>query len=135
MILRTSINYPEEDIDSNYQNDGEAMKHQDICHEEGLAAMREGDISLCRCGIYHVRINAITLHLTAKQFDAAARLFKLAMGTLVGRRLGDSQTSPAAWDSDCRPKIKHGRLEPLGAHQGDFFRPIQLMEEVTHDAR
>lgn len=74
------------------------MSHQEACQKEGLASAREGAISRCRCGIYHVRINTTTLHLTAKQFDAAARLFKLAMGMLAGRRLRDASPESAAWE-------------------------------------
>ncbi|MFQ5779466.1 MAG: hypothetical protein ACE5J1_03135 [Nitrospiria bacterium] len=63
------------------------MNHECSCHKEHLVSTLNGAITHCGCGIYHVYIDPITLHLTTSQFDAAARLFKLAMGISVGRRL------------------------------------------------
>ncbi len=63
------------------------MKDNHGCQKEALVSTTEGDISLCRCGIYHVRINNTALYLSEAQFNATARLFKLAFGVLVGRRL------------------------------------------------
>ena len=86
------------------------MNHKKPCHEEELSSAKEGDISLCRCGIYHVRINATTLHLTAKQFDAVARLFKLTMGMLAGRRLSDSSPESIIWKSGRKRLTFNGGL-------------------------
>ncbi len=60
------------------------------CRGESLVSNMDGTVTKCGCGRYHVRINAVTLHLTALQFDAAARLFKLAWGMVVGRRISVS---------------------------------------------
>jgi sirohydrochlorin ferrochelatase len=57
------------------------------CRGESLVSNMDGTVTKCGCGRYHVRINAVTLHLTALQFDAAARLFRLAWGMVVGRRI------------------------------------------------
>jgi hypothetical protein len=40
------------------------------------------DISRCRCGVYSVRIEKMTMQLTALQFGQIARVFKLACGML-----------------------------------------------------
>ncbi len=68
------------------------MKEECRCSRKVLVSTLNGAIDQCGCGIYHVRIDPVTLHLTASQFEATARLFKLAMGMTVGRRL---QTKPA----------------------------------------
>ncbi|MFZ5875596.1 MAG: sirohydrochlorin chelatase [Nitrospirota bacterium] len=62
------------------------------CRGESLVSSVDGTVTKCGCGRYHVRINAVTLHLTALQFDAAARLFKLAWGMVVGRRISVSMS-------------------------------------------
>jgi hypothetical protein len=62
------------------------------CRGESLVSNVDGTVTKCVCGHYHVRINAVTLHLTALQFDAAARLFKLAWGMVVGRRIAVSMS-------------------------------------------
>lgn len=62
------------------------LKNTHDCQKEALLSTLNGDISLCRCGTYHVRIDTTTLHMTETQFYAAARLFKLAFGILAGRR-------------------------------------------------
>ncbi len=59
---------------------------RDSCRKERLASMAGSVIYRCRCGIYHVRVNGTTLHLTASQFNATARLFKLALGMSAGQR-------------------------------------------------
>jgi hypothetical protein len=59
-----------------------------FCREERIVSTPDGAISRCRCGVYHVQINAVTLHLTEAQFDSAARLFKLALGASAGHRAG-----------------------------------------------
>ena len=56
------------------------------CQEECLISTVNGTVRTCRCGIYHVQLSAMTLHLTPLQFEATARLFKLAWGMVVGRR-------------------------------------------------
>lgn len=58
-----------------------------FCQREVLVSASSGAVFRCRCGIYHVRIGGTTLHLTASEFDLAARLFKLAFGTIVGHTL------------------------------------------------
>lgn len=63
------------------------MEDNQHCKKEVLLSTLEGDISLCRCGIYHVRVNTTALYLSEAQFNATARLFKLAAGMLAGRRL------------------------------------------------
>lgn len=63
-----------------------------LCRGESLVSSVDGTVTKCGCGQYHVRINAVTLHLTALQFDAAARLFKLAWGMVVGRRISVSMS-------------------------------------------
>ncbi|MFQ5598382.1 MAG: hypothetical protein ACE5GK_10070 [Nitrospiria bacterium] len=63
------------------------MKNKQKCRKTVLVSAAKGDISLCSCGVYHVRINATTLHLTSAQFNDAARLFKLALGISIGRGL------------------------------------------------
>lgn len=60
------------------------------CRGESLVSNMDGTVAECGCGRCHVRINAVTLHLTARQFGAAARLFKLAWGVVVGRRISVS---------------------------------------------
>lgn len=62
--------------------------------EEVLISTRNCAIGQCRCGTYHVRINAVTLHLAAVQFFEVARLFKLMMGRSAG--LGLSTPPPQA---------------------------------------
>lgn len=62
------------------------------CRGESLVSSVDGTVTKCGCGHYHVRINAVTLHLTALQFNAAARLFKLAWGMVVGRRISVSMS-------------------------------------------
>lgn len=63
------------------------MKDNQNCQKETLVSTLEGDVTLCRCGIYHVQINNTALYLSEAQFNATARLFKLAFGILAGRRL------------------------------------------------
>ncbi len=55
-----------------------------LCREEALFSNPDCTIWQCRCGIYHVRIHAATLHLTAAQFERVARIFKLMMGRAAG---------------------------------------------------
>lgn len=54
------------------------------CREEVLFSNRDCTIWQCRCGIYHIRIHAATLHLTTAQFERVARVFKLMMGRAAG---------------------------------------------------
>jgi len=61
------------------------MEREGACRKEHLASMASSVIYRCRCGIYHVRVNGTTLHLTTSQFNATARLFKLALGMLTGQ--------------------------------------------------
>jgi len=63
------------------------MKGDHGCQKKELVSTVEGDIFFCRCGIYHIQINNTTLYLSEAQFNATARLFKLALGVLVGHRL------------------------------------------------
>ncbi len=69
---------------------GPAETSSEPCQGESLVSNVDGTVTKCGCGHYHVQINAVTLHLTALQFDAAARLFKLAWGMVVGRRISVS---------------------------------------------
>lgn len=62
------------------------------CKEECLISTVNGTVRTCRCGIYHVQLSAMTLHLTPLQFEATARLFKLAWGMVVGRRMSVSMS-------------------------------------------
>lgn len=62
------------------------MEREGACRKERLASMASSVIFRCRCGIYHVRVNGTTLHLTASQFNVTARLFKLALGMSAGQR-------------------------------------------------
>lgn len=78
-----------------------------LCRGESLVSSVDGTVTKCGCGQYHVRINAVTLHLTALQFDAAARLFKLAWGMVVGRRISVSMA-----------KLKHLAVAVLVAMLG-----------------
>lgn len=64
------------------------------CQEECLISTVNGTVRTCRCGIYHVQLSAMTLHLTPLQFEATARLFKLAWGMVVGRRMSVSMSGP-----------------------------------------
>lgn len=57
-----------------------------------LAEGPEGSISICGCGLYHVRVNATTLHLTASQFECAARLFKVGLGIVSAQELTTGKT-------------------------------------------
>jgi hypothetical protein len=70
------------------------LQERDSCQTEVLLSTREGVICRCRCGIYHVRIGTVTLHLTAPQFEETARLFKISLGMAVGRRLSASRFEP-----------------------------------------
>jgi hypothetical protein len=54
------------------------------CQEEVFFSNRDCSIWQCRCGIYHVKIHTIRLHLTTAQFERVARLFKLMMGRAAG---------------------------------------------------
>lgn len=63
------------------------MEGEGSCRKERLASMTSSVIFRCRCGIYHVRVNGTTLHLTASQFNATARLFKLALGMSASRSM------------------------------------------------
>lgn len=62
------------------------MDKERFCQKESLVSTLDGTICRCRCGIYHVRIRATTLHLSASQFDGVARLFKLALGMVTSER-------------------------------------------------
>jgi hypothetical protein len=53
------------------------------CREEALFSNQDCTIWQCRCGIYHVRIHTLKLHLTMAQFERVARVFKLMMGSLA----------------------------------------------------
>ena len=55
------------------------MNREGLCEKERLVSTASSVILRCRCGIYHVRINRTTLHLTESQFNATARLFKFAL--------------------------------------------------------
>ncbi len=67
-----------------YYREGSVLDEEQLCKKENLIVTRCGVINRCRCGIYHVRISSITLHLTETQFEGAARLFKLALGIVEG---------------------------------------------------
>lgn len=54
-----------------------------FCKQEVLVSAPDGIIHRCDCGIYHVEIDGLTLHLESVQFKAVARLFKLALGMLA----------------------------------------------------
>lgn len=64
------------------------MKDECTCSKEVLVSTLDSAIDRCSCGIYHIHIDPVTLHLNASQFEATARLFKLAMGMTIGRRIG-----------------------------------------------
>jgi len=59
------------------------MEREGSYQTECLASIADSGIFRCKCGGYHVRVNETTLHLTASQFNATARLFKLVLGMLV----------------------------------------------------
>lgn len=56
-----------------------------VCKQEVLVSAPDGIIHRCDCGVYHVEIDGVTLHLESVQFKAVARLFKLALGMLAAR--------------------------------------------------
>lgn len=76
---------------------------QTPCREEVLMSTRNCVIGLCRCGAYHVRINAVTLHLTAVQFFEVARVFKLTMGRSAGLDLSTPELQVT-------PCVEEGRM-------------------------
>lgn len=76
-----------DDVEVPLKADNRIIKNNQNCQKEELISTLEGNISLCRCGIYHVRINTTALYFNEAQFKAAARLFKLALGMMAGRRL------------------------------------------------
>jgi len=51
--------------------------------DEALFSNQDCTIWQCRCGIYHIRIHAVKLHLTVAQFERVARVFKLMMERVV----------------------------------------------------
>lgn len=53
------------------------------CQEEVLFSNQDCTVWQCRCGIYHVRIHTIKLHLTVAQFERVGRVFKLMMGRVA----------------------------------------------------
>lgn len=61
---------------------------------------RPGEISVgrCRCGIYHLRIDATMIDLTLSQFLTVARLFKLTLGALAGKGPVDPLREPSCLD-------------------------------------
>lgn len=71
------------------------MNHECSFQKEHLVSTSNSAITQCGCGIYHVYIGPITLHLTPPQFEATARLFKLALGMAAARRLETNAAPPA----------------------------------------
>lgn len=61
------------------------VREEAFCRCDVLVSNLNSVISRCQCGIYHVRVHGTTLHLTAPQFHETARLFKFALGMLVGQ--------------------------------------------------
>lgn len=62
------------------------------CQEEALFSNQDCIIWQCRCGIYHVRIYTMKLHLTMAQFERVARVFKLTMGRMAAFEKAESVT-------------------------------------------
>lgn len=56
-----------------------------FCKKEVLVSGGEGVIHRCSCGLYHVEMDSVTLHLAPERFSAVARLFKLALGMSAAR--------------------------------------------------
>ncbi len=96
------------------------------CNEtRTLADNQEGSISICGCGLYHVRVNTTTLHLTAPQFEGAARLFKVVLGMLCAKeteapQIESGEFFPAKWIS--RKESISNRMVCL--HCGESFEVV-----------
>lgn len=61
------------------------MMEMESCQKEILLSSTAGAVCRCRCGLYHIRIQSATHHLSPSQFEAVARLFKLALGMSAGQ--------------------------------------------------
>lgn len=75
-----------------------------------LAEGPEGSISICGCGLYHVRVNAITLHLTVSQFESAARLFKVGLGIVSAQELTRIAKSDSYFSSSIETTLEPNRI-------------------------
>jgi len=88
------------------------MKDECTCSKETLVSSLNSAIDQCGCGIYHIHIHPVTLHLNASQFESTARLFKLAMGITVGRRMGMKPVKSYDSLSSGRPLVAMGETVP-----------------------
>jgi hypothetical protein len=71
---------------------------QRCCRKERPSPPGEISVRRCRCGIYHVRIDATMIDLTSSQFLTVARLFKLTLGALAGKGRADPLREPSCLD-------------------------------------
>ncbi len=72
------------------------------------------DISRCRCGVYSVRIEKMTVQLTALQFSQIARAFKLVCGMSA---VSSAEVEPQ--ETDCSAR----------SHPSEY--PVSLGEELS----
>ncbi len=56
---------------------------KESCQKKTLISTPEAEILHCSCGIYHVALENMTLHLSPVQFRKVARVFKLALGMMT----------------------------------------------------
>jgi hypothetical protein len=57
------------------------------CHSEVIFKSSEGEIRSCRCGMYHLRWQYISIRMTEDEFIRLARLLKIALGRISARSL------------------------------------------------
>jgi hypothetical protein len=72
-----------------------------------LAKAAGCSISICDCGLYHVRVQATTLHLTSDQFETAARLFKICLGISASSKVSEDPKNV----SDLMPHLSESKLD------------------------
>jgi hypothetical protein len=68
------------------------------CQKERPSPPGEISVRSCRCGVYHVRIDATMIDLTLSQFLTVARLFKMTLGALAGKGPVDPLREPSCLD-------------------------------------
>ncbi len=57
------------------------------CHSEVIFESLEGEIRSCRCGMYHLRWQNVSIRMAEDEFIRLARLLKIALGRISARSL------------------------------------------------
>jgi len=60
------------------------------CHSEVIFRSSQGEIRSCRCGMYHLRWQNVSIRMTEDEFIQLARLLKIALGRIAAISISPS---------------------------------------------